>query len=156
MAHTLQAIIAKSGAFSFPLPQVLRVVRLDGGIDMIPLSTQALKVLGITFCPLTAEREEELPQTLLGLCEQLSKQCVLAYIETEFFGGAGTQGHAFFSEGKAVGRPVVSDSAINDALRYLGVAKGETHDEFESVGLGQHRDTNEWVARSCRPTGSSN
>ena len=146
MAYTLQAVIAKSEAFSLPLPQGLQVVRLQGGIDMLPLSTQALKVHGISFCPLTDEGEEELPQTLLELCEQLSKQCVLAYIEAEFFGGAGAQAHALFSEGKAVGQPVVSDSAINDALRYLGVVKGEAHDEFESVGLGQHRDTNEWVS----------
>ncbi len=113
---------------------------------MLPLSAQALKIHGISFCPLTDEGEEELPQTLVKLCERLSKQCVLAYIEAEFFSGAGAQAHALFSEGKAIGRPVVSDSAINHALRYLGVAKEDAHDEFESAGLGKHRDTNEWVA----------
>ena len=146
MAYTLQAIVAKSEAFSLPLPQGLQVIRLHGGVDMLPLGAQALKIHGISFCALTGEGEEELPQTLVKLCERLSKRCVLAYIEAEFFGGAGAQAHVLFSEGKAVGQPVVSGSAINDALRFLGVAKEEAHDEFDSVGLGQYRDTNEWVA----------
>jgi hypothetical protein len=146
MAYTLQAVIARSGAFSGPLPQRLKIIRLIGGMDMIPLSTEALKVHDIPFCPLTDDGEKELPPQLLKLCEQLSKQCTLAYVEAEFFGGTGAQAHALFSEGEAIGQAVVSESAINDALRYLGVAKGEAHDEFEAVGLGQHRDTDEWVA----------
>lgn len=113
---------------------------------MLPLSTEALKVHDIPFRPLTDAAEKELPPQLLKLCEQLSKQCTLAYVEAEFFGGTGAQAHALFSEGKAIGQAVVSENAINDALRYLGVAKGEARDEFEAVGLGQHRDTDEWVA----------
>jgi hypothetical protein len=146
MAYTLQAVISKSEAFSQLLPEKLQVIHLRGGIDMLPLSTEALKIHGIPFCPLTDEGEIELPPQLLKLCEQLSKQCTLAYIEAEFFGGAGAQAHALFSEAKALGQAVVSESAINDALRYLGVAIGEAHDEFEAVGLGRHRDTDEWVA----------
>ena len=145
MAYTLQAVIAKSEAFSGLLPQKLQIIRLRGGMEMLPLGTEALKIHGISFCPFTDEGEEQIPTKLLKLCEQLSKQCTLAYIEAEFFGGAGTQAHVLFSEGKVIGQAVVSESAINDALRYLGVAKGEAHDEFEAVGLGQHRDTDEWV-----------
>jgi hypothetical protein len=146
MAYTLQAVIAKSGAFSELLPEKLQVIRLRGGMDMLPLSTEALKIHGIPFCPLTDEGEIELAPQLLKLCEQLSKQCTLAYIEAEFFGGTGAQAHALFSKGEVLGQAVVSESAINDALRYLGLAKGEAHDEFEAVGLGRHRDTDEWVA----------
>ncbi len=145
MAYTIQAIIAKSGAFSTPPPQKFQIIRLRGGIDMLPLSTEALKVHGISFCPLIDKGEEEVPPRLLNLCEQLSQRCVLAYIEAEFFGGAGAQAHALFSKGRAIGHPVVSECAINDALRYLGVAKGEAHDEFDAIGLGQHRDTDKWV-----------
>lgn len=146
MAYTLQAVIARSGAFSGPLPQGLEVIRLIGGMDMLPLSTEALKAHDIPFCPLTDEGEKELPPQLLKLCKQLSKQCTLAYVEAEFFGGAGAEARALFSDGKAIGQAVVSEGAINEALRYLGVAKGDAHDEFEAVGLAQHRDTDEWLA----------
>lgn len=144
MGYTLQAVIARSGAFSGPLPQGLKLIRLVGGMDMLPLGTEGLKVHGIPFCPLTDEKG--LPPQLSKLCEHLSKQCTLAYVEAELFGAAGIQAHALFSEGKAIGQAVVSGSAINDALRYLGVAKGEAHDEFEAAGLGRHRDTDEWAA----------
>lgn len=146
MTYTLQAVIARSGAFYGPLPQRLEIIRLIGGMDMIPLGTEALKVHDIPFCPLTDDGEKELPPQLLKLCEQLSKQCTLAYVEAEFFGGAGAEAHALFSDGKAIGQAVVSESAINEALRCLGVGKGAANDEFEAVGLGQHRDTDEWLA----------
>jgi hypothetical protein len=146
MAFTLQAVIAKSGSFPDPLPQKLQVVGLRCGIDMLPLTTEALMFYGIPFCPLVDEGKAEVPPKLLKLCEALSNKCTLAYIEAEFFGGAGAQARALFSEGKAIGQAVVSESAINDALRYLGVTKGEAHDEFDRVGLGQHRDTDRWLA----------
>ena len=145
MAYTLQAVIAKSGSFSGPLPQKLQVVGLRGGIDMLPLTTEALKIHSISFCPLVDEGSEEVPPQLLKLCEGLSNKCTLAYIEAEFFGGAGAQAHALFSKGKAIGQAVVSESAINEVLSYLGVTRGEAHDEFEAVGLGQHRDTDGWL-----------
>jgi len=39
----------------------------------------------------------------------------------------------------------VSQFAINEALRALGVKASGMFDEFEAVGLGQHRDTDEWT-----------
>ena len=146
MAYTLQAIIGESGSFSSTLPQKLHSIALRGGVDMIPLTSEALACHDILSFLLAEEAGEEVPPQLLSLCEQLSTKCSLAYIEAEFFGGAGTQAHAFFSEGKAVGRAVISENAINEALRYLGVKRGEAHDEFEAVGLDQHRDTDAWLA----------
>jgi hypothetical protein len=145
MAFTLQAVIAKSGSFSGPLPDKLQVVGLRGGIDMLPLTTEVRKSNGIPFCPLLDEGKAEIPPQLLKLCEELSNKAALAYIEAEVFGGAGVQAHALFSEGKAIGQVVVSENAINEALRFLGVTRGEAHDEFEAVGLGQHRDTDRWL-----------
>ncbi|NHV30201.1 hypothetical protein [Burkholderia sp. D-99] len=146
MAYSLQAIVARSGAFSSaPLPQGLRVVRLRGDIDMIPLDTPYRKAHDIPFCPLTDGDDTVLPPALLSLCEQLSAQSALAYIEAEFFGGSGGQAHARFADGRASGPLVVSDHAINEALRHLGVARGEAIDEFEAIGLDQHRDTDRWL-----------
>ncbi|MDN7489739.1 hypothetical protein CFB40_07510 [Burkholderia sp. AU31652] len=146
MAYSLQAIVARSGAFSSaPLPQGLHVVRLRGDIDMIPLHTAFRKAHDIPFCPFTDGDGTVLPPALLSLCQQLSVQFALAYIEAEFFGGSGCQAHVLFSDGRAASPLVVSDHAINEALRYLGVAKGEARDEFEAIGLDQHRDTDRWT-----------
>ena len=145
MTYTLQAIITKAGALSEPLPGSLRRVALPGGVDMVPIGKAALKSHGFPFLPLTDEGNEGLPAEIAKLCERLSTECLLAYVEAEFFGGAGAQAHALFSAGKMVGPVVVSDVAINDALRLLGVQRGEVADEFDVVGLGQHRNTDDWL-----------
>lgn len=48
-------------------------------------------------------------------------------------------------EGEIVLGPAYYHDAINRALRLLGVeARGEW-DEFDTIGLGWHRDTDEWL-----------
>lgn len=146
MGYTIQALIAKSETFSGALPEKLQVVRLQGGIDMIPLGTEVRKFYGISLCPLTDEGKKEIPTRLLGLCKRLSESATIAYIEAEFFGGEGMQAHALFSQSNAMGPAVISAHAINEALCSLGVARGASRDEFEAVGLGRFRDTDEWLA----------
>lgn len=71
-----------------------------------------------------------------------------AYIETDYFGGTGSQASAIFSRelpprrlvdtgAKAPARP---DSPINQALRSLGVKAALGQDEFDTLGLGRFRD----------------
>jgi hypothetical protein len=78
----------------------------------------------------------------------------VAYVEAEYFGGTGEQSAVVWDAGQvvlshlhlaekalipAVGTP------ISQALRWLGVAKGVHQDEFDAVGLGRHRDTEDWL-----------
>ena len=145
MAYTLQAFVTRSGTFPAPLPGHLKIVRLSSGCEMIPLGLSACKAFALPFLPLTDGGQQSLPSQLAELCEKLSVQGRLAYVEAEFFGGAGTQAHVLYSMGKVVGPNVVSDSAINQALRYIGVQKGCCADEFDAIGLGRYRDTDAWL-----------
>jgi hypothetical protein len=79
------------------------------------------------------------------LREALSQNRTIAYIEAEVFGGSGTQASVIFTNGVQVGQPIVDHDAISQALRNLGVTKGSAIDEFEAVGLGRHRNTEEWL-----------
>lgn len=79
------------------------------------------------------------------LCEALSQNRTIAYIEAEVFGGSGSQASVISTNGVQVGHPIVDHDAINLALRNLCVIKGSAIDEFEAVGLGRHRDTEEWL-----------
>ena len=48
----------------------------------------------------------------------------------------------------AVGeRPPTAGSPISQALRALGVRRGTHFDEFDAVGLGRCRDTEDWLVR---------
>ncbi|MFF1615049.1 hypothetical protein ACFVYA_45435 [Amycolatopsis sp. NPDC058278] len=78
----------------------------------------------------------------------------VAYVEADYFGGSGTQSAQVWAGGQvvlgplrlAVGEPIPAEgSPISRALRRLGVVKGEHFDEFDAVGLGRHRETDDWL-----------
>ncbi|MEB3042561.1 hypothetical protein [Rhizobium mulingense] len=72
---------------------------------------------------------------------------LLAYIETEYFGGAGSQAAAAFADGDMIFSaakpdtrdPIGPDDPINPALRRLGVEATGHVDAFAALGLGRFR-----------------
>jgi hypothetical protein len=83
-----------------------------------------------------------------------SVQGPVAYVEAEYFGGAGTQAAAVWHAGALALGPLVETgvpikpakpSPINQALQGLGVSAQGYSDEFEAVGLGRHRDMDDWL-----------
>jgi hypothetical protein len=81
----------------------------------------------------------------------------VAYVEADYSGGVGEQSVEVWDSGKVVldhlhlaaKAPVpAAGTPIAQALRRLGVAKGDYHDEFDAVGLGRHRDTDDWLPSS--------
>jgi hypothetical protein len=101
------------------------------------------------------------PLAELGI--ELSLHTPLAYVETEYFGGLGTQGSVVWNRGQVVFgplrtgepeewefSPVVStpldSGAINQALRYLGVTSADFSDEFAALQLDKCRSNDEWLA----------
>lgn len=71
----------------------------------------------------------------------------VAYIETSYFGGRGSQAAAVLGNGGMLlrsARPVVAhvptpEGPINAALRAIGVQATGGRDEFDTVGLGRFR-----------------
>jgi hypothetical protein len=147
MAYTLQALIAKQ--------DVLRSLPIDGGIvvrlrqdfEMLPFTGAFIRKHQISFLPLTNEGLEQLPKNVKALCAKCSMNGQLAYVEAEFFGGDGIQGFAVFRNGETVLGPFVGDAAINEALVMLGAKKLSCRDEFDAVGLNEHRNTDAWVKK---------
>jgi hypothetical protein len=77
-----------------------------------------------------------------------SQDGFVVYIETEYFGGMGTQGAAVFLNGALVYGPKSAEiGPINEALHFVGVEiSAPADDEFETVGLNRHRSTEDWLA----------
>lgn len=77
-----------------------------------------------------------------------TKDGAAAYVETNYFGGTGSQAAAVFSEGKMIlegsvpvsRQPPQHDDPINTALRALGVEAAPGQDEFDTLGLRRFRD----------------
>ena len=84
-------------------------------------------------------------QELDELCRFLSPSAKAAYVEAEYFGGAGTHACALFEDSQPASEPLVDDEAINHALRWLGVQRDHERDEFDAAGLGRHRHTEDWL-----------
>ncbi|MBR7782342.1 hypothetical protein [Undibacterium luofuense] len=145
MSYTLQAFIAKTGVFPSPIPDGLHQVQLPQDMALIPLDTNQRLKLDIEFCPLTDGGATELTAPLRALASKLSQNGHIAYIEAEIFGGTGIQASQQFSHGKAITTIAIEINAINVALKSLGVSQAHASDEFDAIGLGIHRDTDQWI-----------
>jgi hypothetical protein len=89
-----------------------------------------------------------LSQGLQHTLTRIARDGPLAYIETNYFGGTGSQAAAVFVGGEVVMRaslpvsrnPARRDDPINTALRALGVEAALGEDEFDAIGLARFRD----------------
>ena len=64
---------------------------------------------------------------------------MLAYLETDYFGGIGTQAGVLFEKGNMTVEPVEGEGTINYILERMGVYRERGKDEFDSLGLGNYR-----------------
>jgi hypothetical protein len=69
---------------------------------------------------------------------------VFALLRTEYFGGVGDQWACAFTGNR---RDSPDDAKINEVLRILGVARRDGLDEFDTIGLGAHRSSPDYLAR---------
>ena len=145
MGYTLQAVISENSVQEIAESSGLEEVRLPCGLYLIPFPYDFVDSNNIPFLPLTDEGKENIDGNLLELCLLLSKKGKAAYVEAEFFGGQGTQGCALFESGVTVGSAKENESAINYALKWLGVNSSDSKDEFEIAGLGIQRNTEGWL-----------
>lgn len=150
MAYELQAIIGRElelRRFAAGLNHAA-LVRLNEEFRMLPLTDSLLSEIdALDPRPeeLRGTEEHRLSPRITRRAAESSAQGALAYLGAEFFGGVGEQWAVVCREGKVVDGPLSALDAINRALRVLGVRRAEGSDEFDTVGLGRHRRTDDWV-----------
>lgn len=93
----------------------------------------------------------------LAFAAKASRGAALAYVETDYFGGAGRQCAVLWRDGAVVLKPTAMDAdtgrnrprslwPINMALKGLGVVARGGGDEFTALGLDRWRHTEDIVA----------
>jgi hypothetical protein len=143
VGHHISAVVLR-GPFDTKLAQVfdLRSIRLNEELTLFPLDasyidhwSERLGVEGFHAGPLLNA------EVIHHMINAIAHQPLFAVIETDYFGGYGSQ-TAIVYRGQEVVMPAASapGGPINRALRMLGVTAGANHDEFDTVGLGRYRD----------------
>ena len=158
--HYVQAIIGNEGTlhqFVSAFPQA-RMAELRDGLVLIPLTDKLSKaVQGTAWPPF-----ERLTSPFGHALSAASTTSPVAYIETEYFGGTGTQAAIVWNNGTVTMEPALYETPsdldlplmeqpINRALAILEVTcePGQV-DLFDTVGLGKFRSTEEW-AKAAKP-----
>lgn len=150
MTYILQAFITKKANHKNVTDFYKNAVAVDIGQDLalIPFTTA-----------LFDEINQLTESKAIGKFDYLTKNCEVellkhmgdikfAYIEADYFGGEGGQIAIIWKEQKRIYLSEFGDNEINKVLIDFGVIAKDGKDEFDTVGLGQNRRTNEWLNES--------
>jgi hypothetical protein len=158
VAYVIRALLLKpkaAAAFSLMHP-ALGVIELSQHLIMAPVLVADLPKFGSCHPANQLGEDGEFDGYTVGLAATLDRVCQsgddAAVIGAEFHGGCGTQWAVVHPGGGADARPLqlAGLGAINEALRALGVVV-ESGDEFETLGLGRFRSTEEWLDNGDPP-----
>ncbi|MFI0353417.1 hypothetical protein [Actinomadura sp. 9N407] len=152
MSYVLQGVVGdfdRLRSLSDGLPQAV-VVPLWQRLGLLPVTDEI-------FDELTDERQGGGPFMLMSpaFAERLadwSRGGRVAYVEAEFFGGAGTQAAALWENGLQTWGPEHAELVagprenwpINAVLARLGAVATGAFDLFDTVGFGQERGMDGW------------
>ena len=152
MSHYISGIIT-----SFTYEGDLPNVALVGNYHFIPFK----QPLSPKDQDPTIEPYREMTEKVRKTLKDLSFKGKCAYIETDYFGGAGSQLAEAWENGDRILGPYISFDgnesweypkevkevyrAINRCLSIIGVFKDEGKDEFDSIRLGWYRSNDDFL-----------
>lgn len=147
MGYTLRAFIGKRENL-IPILEKFsnsQNVDLNNGISMIPMTDELFDEInqmkhssGISKFEFLTENIEQKTIKIIGNQE-------LAYVESDFFGGEGGHIGILWRNGKREILTEFDKNSMNKILKLLGVNRTLLKDEFEIVGLGENRHTEDWI-----------
>lgn len=147
MSHSISGIVT-----SFKYKGNLPHVYLVKDYAFIPISCDQEGFRGAPVLPFN-----QLSEPIRRLLREQSFSGACAYIETDFFGGVGTQTAVVWKNGRIVLGPIASehlgtiskegkvvvtlvDEAVNEALKFIGIVAYQGKDEFETAKLHRFRE----------------
>ena len=146
MAYFLQAILGEKEHLLRICPAGMRVVALplDARLAMIPLPDELMDAAGWpASSELTPNEAPMIRPRVEAFLVKASHEGLIGYVQAEYWGGVGEQFACGWRGGEMV-YPSGGQQDVNGLLKLLGV-KGGPHDEWDTVGLGRHRHTEDWL-----------
>ncbi len=145
MGHRISAIIGRHTDVCRIAGDMIHadLIELPQGFGMILMTDKLLRdveELAEVSDEIVFPGLERFTEAVGELMERYSFHTKLAYVETDYFGGAGTQGGVLYGNGRAAADPVAAGTGvINALLSELGVRREHGKDEFDSLGLSKYR-----------------
>jgi len=145
MGHFIHAIVAPAetaDAIAECWPELPRLDR-GNGYAVFPVDAKLIdeKITPDKTPTVTGDEFMLLTDGFRRMLQSLSDGGQLAYVETEYFGGAGGQGALVYRDKEQILMPMFSESGmINKALRLIGIRRGLLADEFTVVGFAEVRN----------------
>ena len=160
--HSIAAIVGLAEPLASALGSLNHAVLVAAaqGFTIVPVTPALCAGLPTMPPPMALDFTpfELLSPAVASLCQALSAGTAIAYVETEYFGGTGSQSSVVWSQGTVVFGPattrtgvpadqvLLSEEAINRALRHLGVlVTPPCRDEFETIGFASVRRSEDWL-----------
>jgi len=152
--HDVKALIAEEQRLRYEMATFRNAVicPLGQGFALVPITDSLTAELKLAASGVDADLVPEMALGLGSLALRISDGAAVAYISTEYFGGQGGQDAVAWSNGDVIFSPksegygdVWPNSAISRALRAIGVVADQGRDEFDTLGLGRHRETHRWA-----------
>jgi hypothetical protein len=155
--HDVKALIAKSNELAAGVRQFESAIvcPLVQGFSLSPITdalAKELAVYPVESKVTLAKPIRDLSEGLHALAIEISQHCPVAYVSTYYFGGQGGQDALVWDKGSLRFSPTAQgynqgwpNSPISQALRMIGVVATKGMDEFDTVGLGKHRETHVWA-----------
>ena len=145
MGYYIRAFIGRTGILE-PIAgacRKARIVTLEQGLTIVPMIDELYDEINKTepwpgiepFTYLTTYTEQRVLQWM--------PSGLFGYIEAEYHGGQGAQAAILWQDGKRL-QVFNPKHAINTALQHAGFTADAGKDEFDAVGLGRHRYTEDW------------
>ncbi|MCT9094097.1 hypothetical protein N4G70_35405 [Streptomyces sp. ASQP_92] len=165
--YCLQAVIATESVLRELAGSIAEacIVPLGQHLWLLPMTDVLFDVVTVAGAP-ELDGFWKAPAGFDHLLTACSKTGPVTYIEADYMGGAGAQTAQVWDAGKVVLGPLhlaarepspMTGTPISQALRRLGATKSHHVDEFDAVGLGRHRDTEDWLppTNPSRPDGQT-
>ena len=148
MGHCIQALVATLDTAEHlraAYPQ-LPCVAARQGFGILPIDAEFIDSVAEARPPQSTDTFMLLTDAFRDFLRDLSRLGCVAYIETEYFGGAGGQGAAVYSDRQVIMEPEWGESGqINRALKMIGVNRDLLGDRFSALGLDTYRSNEDLI-----------
>jgi|JI10StandDraft_1071094.scaffolds.fasta_scaffold171202_1 hypothetical protein len=147
MGYYLQAFICRQGDINVLVDNFENAIEvvIGQGLTIVPMTENLFNEMNNFSVSKTIDKFELLTEEIEKKIIIHTNNKKIAYVEAEYFGGEGGQMAICWENLKRQQFLNFAQDRINQVLKDFGVVAQIGKDEFDTLGFGRYRFTNEWI-----------